>query len=134
MRFVLALALIIVIGSLIYTGISPIHGERFTEFYVLGSDGKASDYPQELAVDEQGAVIVGIINREHTGNVSYSIDVRVDSKSIGTSNPIVLNNNECWEQSVVFRLWQVGNGQKVEFVLYKDNSPYKECYLWVNVH
>jgi len=133
MKFVLALVLAITIGSLIYTGAFPIHGEKFTEFYILGSDGKADNYPQELAVDEQGTVIVGIVNREY-GNASYFIDVEVDSKSIGISSTVVLNNDEQWEQPVVFRLWQAGNSQKVEFVLYKDNSPYKECYLWVNVH
>lgn len=134
MKFILVLVLIIAIGSLIYTCVFPKQGEKFTEFYILGPDGKADSYPQQLAIDEPGTVIVGIINREHVGNISYYTEVKVGNESIGTSNLIMLNNDEQWEQPVGFRLWQIGNSQKVEFILYKNNSPYKECYLWVNVH
>jgi len=43
----------------------PKVGERFTEFYILGLNGKAMDYPSELKLGEGGKVIVGIANREH---------------------------------------------------------------------
>lgn len=132
--YFLSLLVLIAIGSLAFTMGFPKTGEKFTEFYILGLDGKADNYPRELAVDEQGGIIVGIINREHADNVSYCIEAKVGNESIGISNPIILNNNEKWEQPVELRLWEAGTNQKVEFVLYKGDIPYRELHLWLNVY
>lgn len=45
------------IGTLAYVIITPKAGERFTEFYILGLEGKADNYPDELTVGEEGRVI-----------------------------------------------------------------------------
>ena len=37
-----------------YVIITPKEGEKFTEFYILGPNGTASDYPTELKVGEEG--------------------------------------------------------------------------------
>lgn len=129
----LLLAVLVAVGSLAFTIGFPKSEEKFTEFYILGLNGKADSYPHELAVDEQGGIIVGIINREHIGNISYYLEVKVSNESIGISNPIILNNDEKWEQPVSFRLWQIGDNQKVAFILYKESKPYEECHLWLNV-
>ena len=36
----------------VYVIVTPKEGEKFTEFYVLGSGGKAEDYPTNLKVGE----------------------------------------------------------------------------------
>ncbi len=46
-------------------------GERFTEFYILGLEGKADNYPDELTVGEEGRVILGIVNHEHEDGLTY---------------------------------------------------------------
>ena len=47
--------------------------------------------------------------------------------------PIVLPHEGKWEQEVCFTPVNVGEKQKVEFVLYKDGEPYRRLNLWVDV-
>ena len=57
-------AILAAIGTLGYVIATPKVGEKFTEFYILGLEGQAIEYPKEMKVGEQGRVLVGIINRE----------------------------------------------------------------------
>ena len=45
---VLVVAILGALGTLGYVIAAPRVGERFTEFYILGAEGKAADYPREL--------------------------------------------------------------------------------------
>ncbi len=52
---ILTLSILAAVGTLIYTVANPKVGERFTEFYILGTEtGKAEGYPKELKVGEAG--------------------------------------------------------------------------------
>ena len=81
------------LGALGYVIATPKIGEKFTEFYVLGLEGKAIDYPSEMKVGEEGKVIVGIINQEH-GTVSYRMEVRIDGSKNNEVGAIVLGDEE----------------------------------------
>jgi uncharacterized membrane protein len=118
----LVLAIAATIGTLGYVIATPRVGERFTEFYILGLEGRAEDYPRELGVGEEGRVIVGIINREHE-TVSYRVEVRIEGVIRNEVGPIELAHDEKWE------------GQRVEFLLYRNGEvePYWELHLWLNV-
>jgi len=94
--------------------------EKFTEFYILGPNGTASDYPTELKVGE----VIG-------------------------EKSIELKDNETWERPFTFRAKKEGEHQKLEFLLYKNHfeksvylrkriKEYKEeahrsLHLWVDV-
>jgi len=108
--------------------------EKFTEFYVLGSEGKAADYPSELRLEEQGSVVVGIINREGE-IVSYRLKVKVGGVSDGEMEPLTLAHDEKWEEIVSFTPDRVGDNQKVEFLLYKNEEiePYRQLQLLLDV-
>jgi len=54
----LIIAIIISISLIVYIIVTPHRGESFTEFYILGPDGKAEGYPTNLSVGENGRVIV----------------------------------------------------------------------------
>lgn len=92
---VLSIALVVAIvgalGVIGYVIATPKIGHQFTEFYILGPEGKATLYPIELAVGEKGRATIGIINREHN-EVSYRLEVA----------PIVLKPDEKWEDEVSF--------------------------------
>jgi len=66
-----ALTIILVISiaasliALAYVIAVPKQGEKFTEFYILGPGGKASDYPTNLTVGEDASLIIGIANHEY---------------------------------------------------------------------
>ena len=121
-------------GTLGYVIATPKIGEKFTEFYILGLDGKAIDYPGELEMGEQGKVLVGIINREHEA-VNYRLEITINGVSSNELGPIVLQNEGQWEQEVNFMPIQAGDNQKVEFLLYKQgqSEAYRSIHLWVNV-
>ncbi|ANF22251.1 DUF1616 domain-containing protein [Thermococcus piezophilus] len=71
---ILIIAIITSIGTLGYVITHPKPGEAFTEFYILGPEGKAADYPTELRVGQEGRVIIGIVNHEHR-NVTYYVQI-----------------------------------------------------------
>ncbi|MFP3946811.1 MAG: DUF1616 domain-containing protein [Archaeoglobaceae archaeon] len=70
---ILLAAIIICIALLIYIIVTPKHGEEFTEFYLLGPQGRAADYPQKLAQGEEASVIVGIANHEYRP-INYTVE------------------------------------------------------------
>ena len=139
---VLIVAIVAVLGTLGYMVASPKQGEKFTEFYVLGPEGKAEDYPTELEVGEEGIVILGIVNHEQE-KASYLIELKIDGEKSKLSLDgeyvdeieLELENEEKWQGEVGFEPVKVGERQKVEFVLYKDGAPYFEepLHLWIDV-
>jgi len=66
-----ALTVILVISiaasliALAYVIAVPKQGEKFTEFYILGPGGQASDYPTNLTTGENASLIIGIANHEY---------------------------------------------------------------------
>jgi uncharacterized membrane protein len=60
------------IGVLGYVLATPKVGEKFTEFYVLGSEGEAAGYPAERSVGDEATIILGIVNHEQE-QVSYRV-------------------------------------------------------------
>ena len=129
----LAVAIIVVIGTLGFVIARPIAGEDFTEFYLLDLEKKVEYYPSELAVGEAGEVIVGIINREGETTV-YNVEIVLDGEKTDDIGPINLGQAEKWEQGVTFTPTRDGLDQKVEFLLYKDNLElYQTLHLWIDV-
>lgn len=64
LSIVLVVAIIGATGTLRYVISTPKVGERFTEFYILGPQGKAEGYPTSLKLGERGGFILGILNHE----------------------------------------------------------------------
>lgn len=134
LSIILTAAILAVIGTLVYVIAAPKIGERFTEFYVVGLEGKAIDYPSELKVGEVGKVIVGVTNHEKV-EASYRVEVRIDGVKNSEVEPIVLDDKQKWEEIVSFTPDSAGDNQKVEFLLYKNKGgeAYARLHLWVNV-
>jgi len=131
---ILIVAILGAIGTVGYAIATPKVGERFTEFYILGLEGKAGMYAEEVAVGERTVVIVGIVNHEHETE-SYRLEVRIDGMKNNEIGPIVLGHEQKWEKRVGFTLERAVDNQKVEFLLYKDegDETYRMLHLWVNV-
>lgn len=130
---ILLMAILGALGMLTYVVAVPRIGQ-FTEFYILGLEGKASDYPKTLVVGDEGKVIVGIVNHEGE-EVSYRLEVRVGNENKSNIEPIVLNNEQKWEEIVGFPVDKAGDKQKVEFLLYKlgQIEVYHSLHLWIGV-
>jgi len=143
---VITVVIVVAIGTLGYVvttpGAIPRGGEKFTEFYILDTGGKAENYPTELKVGKEGWVILGIVNHEQE-RTSYRVEVwiggekaklRIEGEDRDEIN-VELENEGKWEKGVGFVPQKAGGGQKVEFVLYKDGEPYFEepLNLWIDV-
>jgi uncharacterized membrane protein len=133
----LVVAIVAALGCLGYVIANPKQGEKFTEFYILGPEGKAENYPQQVMVGEEAKVILGIVNHEHQ-LLSYRVEIKINgvkNKEIGTG---ILAHEEKWERVVRFIPEEVGVKQRVEFWLYKDDAlqPYLEepLHLYINVN
>ncbi len=135
LSIVLIAAILGAIGSIGYVMTVPKVGEDFTEFYILGLEGKAADYPKELKVGEEGKVIMGIVNYEHE-TVGYQVVVRIDGVRNKEIGPIVLEHDEKWEEEVGFMPQIAGKNQEVEFLVYKGDKV-EPCLeplrLWLDV-
>lgn len=130
---VLAILLALAIIGTVLIIVFPNPGAPFTELYLLGPDGKASNYPMNLTVNQTANVTVGVVNHENA-NVAYKLTVTLSNKTINTTS-FSLANNEKWEQSISFAPTQRGMGQKIEFDLFKGGDPsvYRSVYLFINV-
>jgi len=108
--------------------------EPFSEFLVLGSGGKAMEYPNEMVSGEEGEVILNIVNHEQQ-TMEYWMEVVVNEEDIEKTGPITLNNEGKWEQGTLFVFGKPGLKQKVEFRLYRqdDREPYLTTYLLIDV-
>ena len=80
---VLIISILLAIGATAYIIIKPKQGETFTEFYILGPGGQASNYPTNITVGQNASVIIGIVNHEQK-TVNYNLVV--------TSNGNVMSN------------------------------------------
>lgn len=142
---VLLLAVLAAIAGVVYIVVAgPKTETAFTEFYLLGSGGKAYDYPKVIALGQQTTVTAGIVSHEREES-NYTIRVSVAGVSLGEVGPMTLKPEEKWQNNVTFLMREAGAQQKVEFLLYKqlargqdvpvrgDGSPYLSLHLFVDV-
>lgn len=120
--FIILVAVIIgLTAAIIYLSVVPNAGDRFTEFYMLNSEGKASGYPREIVAGQPATVTLGVINRE--GNATaYKIQVTTNGAIITSIETGTVPNGQKWERKVDFTLDSAGDNQTVKFYLYKDNE------------
>jgi uncharacterized membrane protein len=150
-----------VVGILGYTVAEPKTGEIYSEFYILGHNGQAQDYPVDFlttggnvtsvkysseevnVASNWGNVTLGIVNHEQQ-QVTYSVKMRINSnnaninyegKSLDQIGNIELKPEQKWEQEIGFAPQQVGDNQKVELLLFKnsDTTAVNSLHIWVNV-
>jgi uncharacterized membrane protein len=130
----LAAAVIGTCATVAYVAAHPKTGEKFTEFYILNTEGKAENYPANMTPGETAEVTVGIVNHEYTIS-EYRVTVMSDNIQLAKAGPVTLAHDEKWEGIVPF-LCNVTGKEKVEFFLFRDDGtePYLEpLRLWIEV-
>lgn len=134
LTIILILSILASIITLIYVIVTPKQDEKFTEFYILGDNGKAQGYPTRMEVGNNSSVIVGITNHEYM-QTNYTVDISLENSSLKKMQ-VQLVYNSTWEERVFFTPGKTGDNLKLEFMLYKDENftaPYRDLHLWVNV-
>lgn len=131
---ILITAVVGAMGTAIYIVIEPKTSDSFTEFYIVPSEGERTGYPTELRVNEEGKTVIEITNHEKA-DTSYEVEVRIDGVKNNRLGPIILSDGQEWQQTISFMPSKVGDGRKIEMLLYKnrEEEPYRELHFWINV-
>ena len=130
---ILVVSIIVSSSILIYLIVTPKPNEKFTEFYLLDPNEKASDYPVDLMVGEEGKVIIGIVNHEYE-NITYLLEINFNGFLIYEEQIFLIENEKC-ETPFTFRAIEKGENQKLEFLLYKNQKieAYRKLHVWIRV-
>ena len=132
LTIVLIIALIIAVSATVYVVVFPQPGEKFTEFYILGHNGKAGDYPTNLTAGESGNVIIGIVNHEYA-DTTYQLVIK-NNRNILKNENITLTPNE--QKEIPFQFNLPAGNQSMKFLLYKlpdTQNVYRSLNLNVSV-
>jgi uncharacterized membrane protein len=157
LNIVLVVSILLATGSVAYAVVIPPQVEQFSELYILteNDDGElvADGYPTEFVRGEGQEVVLGIENNEHQ-RTNYSVVVVEQAVETVGNESIVreqrelqrfetqLSHNETWQRPHDIAPTIVGNGTRVEWLLYVDRpippNPSREnadysVHLWINV-
>ena len=160
-RFLSVLLVIIIfiaILTTIYVIVFPKEGERFSEFYILGDNRTADDYPSFIIAGRNYPMYIGIGNHEYR-YINYTIETWMAQEdidkltNISSVKEMDLNNRLSLtlahnETSVFpFNLSVKKTGyNRLEFLLFNDSVPgpdvigrnrinasYRNVNLWITV-
>ncbi|CEG12566.1 conserved membrane hypothetical protein [groundwater metagenome] len=132
------------IFTLIFVVSVPKEGEKFTEFYILNTDGNANWYPVNLTASENFTINVNIVCHEHPAkSIIYKLKIKWnESDEILYERFILLRDNETFSENFTFTA-NIKNttqdiakdNKKLEFLLYKDDNSeiYRKLHLWIDV-
>jgi uncharacterized membrane protein len=123
---ILAAAILVTAGFIVYLRLTPQAVNRFTEFYVLNAEGQARDYPEMVTAGDPVDIIVGVVNHEYEP-ASYRADIKIDGTEVQEVNIGTLAYQQKWEEKVSFIPQKIGDRQAVDFILYKNGGT--EPYL-----
>jgi uncharacterized membrane protein len=121
----LIVAIVATLGFIIYMIATPQEGEKFTEFYILNTEGKAQDYPKQVILGEPVDIVIGVVNHEYKP-ASYQIKIKIGDIEVAEANIGTLANGEKWEEIISFTPQFAGERQRVDFYLYQngEDEPY----------
>jgi len=102
LTIILCCSMILAVSTLIYVIAAPKEGEHFTEFYLLGSEGIADNYPRNITSTEPVNLIIGIVNHEYK-TVNYTLEIWL-------INQTTTQNNQTNETNITYHhMWFVEN-------------------------
>lgn len=156
----LVIAFIGAFALLGYTVIFPKTGEKFTEFYIMGVQQKAQEYPSDFVLRQgkvveviyntgwiddmngMGRINIAMVNHEQQ-TMDYFIQMHLDgipaemwrNGPLSLLGPIKLAPGQGWEQQVGIIPQRAGDSQKVEVLLFKNSNtiPTDRLIIWINV-
>lgn len=153
---VLLLAVVTAVLTAVLVIAIPKQGEQFTEFFILGENGKADDYPDRIIPGMGYPLYIGIRNHEYR-NVTYTIETwgMLMESDNETNTTRILAMDPLSQQTVTlahngnvtipYTLSVEKRGyNRVEFLLFNEtvpgtlgsdriNASYRDLHLWVTV-
>jgi len=132
---ILVLVSLVAIATTIYVIASPKESEHFSEFFILGENTMAADYPDQIITGQNYPMFIGVGNHEYR-NMTYTIetwtsltefDNVTNSTTIMAMDPInqsslTLAHNETMIIPYTLSLNKTGYN-RIEFLLFKETLP-----------
>ena len=119
----IGIVLIVVIAALIctivYLSLVPNPKDRFTEFYILNTDGKAYNYPGNATAGVPLEVIIGIANHERK-SLDYTVKIVADRQELKVIKFGKLVDGDKREEKISFIPLSAGKDSKIQFFLFTD--------------
>lgn len=158
LSILLVLSIVAAVGTTAFVIAVPKEGEHFSEFYLLGANGKAADYPTAFGAGTPQWVTVGVSNHEYR-NVTYTVETHafnqsfdpatntssIDRTALLDSYRVTIPHNQTVERRVNFTVPDTGYN-KIEFLLFNETVPAesvagqaridaseRDLHLWVRV-
>jgi uncharacterized membrane protein len=135
LSFVLIIAILAAVLTVVYVIAVPKEGERFTEFFVLGEKQKAADYPDRITVGTEYPLYIGVGNHEYrtipyhieTYGTYMAFDNVTNTSSITLMDPLwqeslTLAHNETRTIPYSLSVGQTGYN-RIEFLLFNETVP-----------
>ncbi|MEN8240359.1 MAG: DUF1616 domain-containing protein [Chloroflexota bacterium] len=131
--FLIALFLIFISFSWFWGKTEETTAE-FTEFYILGMEGRAADYVSEVEVNSPFEINVGIENHEGEG-MNYSVFALTEAGVVGHIESVLVPDGAQWEDKLMITLDSIGENLKVKIYLSCEGCdfPYRQLTSWVTV-
>ena len=158
LSILLVLSIVAAAATTAFVIFVPKEGEHFSEFYILGANGKAADYPTAFGAETPQWVTVGVSNHEYR-DVTYTVETHAFNQTFDTTTNtssidrtvlldsfrLTLPHNQTHEQRVNFTVPDTGY-TKLEFLLFNETVPAesvagqaridaseRDLHLWVRV-
>jgi uncharacterized membrane protein len=158
LSIILLIAILGAIATTIYVIAVPKEGEKFTEFFILGKDQKAADYPTMILAGENNTVYIGVGNHEYR-NITYtaetyfltmSFDEKTNTSTLRAMDRIDRFTVPAGHNQTVITPYhfstQKSGYNRIEFLLFNETVPddrvtgmdrinesYRDLHLWVTV-
>lgn len=133
LSIIIGIFLIIGIIGVVYISFTPYEVDNYTEFYLLGPDGNAGNYPTNLTNGETGKLTLGVVNHEYS-NTSYLLKITKNSETLKEESFTLENNRN---KSIPFDFKAETGQYKIQFDLYKlpdTKNVYRSVFILVNVN
>jgi uncharacterized membrane protein len=158
LSIILVIAILAAIITTVYVIAVPKEGEKFTEFFVLGKDQKAADYPSHIMAGENNTLYIGIGNHEYK-NITYTVetyletmtlDERTNTSSLDAMSRIDRFRVPVSDNQTVILPYRFSAKKttynRIEFLLFNETVPgdqitgmnrinqsYRDLHLWLTV-
>jgi uncharacterized membrane protein len=158
LSIVLTLVILVVIITTVYVIVAPKEGERFTEFFILGENRTATNYPDLIIAGQNYPMFIGVGNYEYR-KINYTIEtwmVHTEFDNVtNISRIIAMDPNDHLSFTLThnattiipYNLSVKKTGyDRVEFLLFNESIPsldvtgsdrinasYRDLHLWVTV-
>ncbi|PWR71781.1 hypothetical protein DLD82_13470 [Methanospirillum stamsii] len=159
LSIILLISIITAISVTIFVIAVPKEGEKFTEFFILGENQMAADYPSKVFVGVQYPLFIGVGNHEYR-NITYTIETHVMNMTFNPEDntstimamdlidkdTLTIPHNETITRPYTFI--PPGTGyNRIEFLLFNESVPnetiknmdrinasYRDLHLWTQIY